>query len=159
MSRCTIGCVLFVGLVVLGVFWAWPNRAGVSEANYRRITAGMSRQEVETILGGPPGDYSTGPVVTTFAPIVNLTRDPWWCCEERDPTWIGNDGKIIVRFGDDGTVHGWRSKPIATFDRNLLRKPGQRNLLELLRKPGTKNLLEDGRGRPPWGSGTPWDPQ
>jgi hypothetical protein len=51
------GLVVLVGLAAV-VLWPPPSR--VTRENYDRIQAGMSRAEVDAILG-PPGDYRTGP--------------------------------------------------------------------------------------------------
>jgi hypothetical protein len=52
------------GLAVVAVaasFALWPRPDRVTRENYDRVKKGMSRTEVEAILG-PPGDYSTGPL-------------------------------------------------------------------------------------------------
>jgi hypothetical protein len=58
--------VALAGLAVVGAAGAvvlWP-RPGVSRRNYHRITDGMSRAEVEDILGKPSGASYTRPVNT-----------------------------------------------------------------------------------------------
>ena len=50
-----------VGLVAVGAFVMWPRMDRITRENFDRISKGMSRAEVEAILG-PPGDYSGGPV-------------------------------------------------------------------------------------------------
>jgi hypothetical protein len=37
------------------LWWLIPPRPGVTEANCARIRVGMRRGQVETLLGGPPG--------------------------------------------------------------------------------------------------------
>jgi hypothetical protein len=63
--------VALAGLAVVGatgvvVLWLRPSR--VTQANFDRIQAGMSRAEVDAILG-PPSDCSTGPLV--YGPIYS----------------------------------------------------------------------------------------
>ena len=55
-------------LVAAGAFVLWPRPDRITRANYDRIRMGMSRAEVEAILG-PPGDYTTGPVASMKIPI------------------------------------------------------------------------------------------
>jgi hypothetical protein len=69
--------VLAVGAVTL-----WPPSASrITRENFNRIVSGMSRAEVEAILG-PPGDYRTGPTslgagsATTFRSPEGLVL--WW---------------------------------------------------------------------------------
>jgi hypothetical protein len=45
----------------VGAILFWPRQSRVTLENFDRITVGMSRAEVEAILG-PPRDYSTGPL-------------------------------------------------------------------------------------------------
>jgi hypothetical protein len=54
--------MLTVGLMLLAVggFVLWPRADRLARENYERVRRGMSRPEVEAILG-PPGDYRTGP--------------------------------------------------------------------------------------------------
>ena len=58
-----------------------------------RITIGMTKTEVEKLLGGPPGDYSTRPLLCVTEVL---------CPQEAK--WGGNDGAIYVRFDDANQV-------------------------------------------------------
>jgi hypothetical protein len=61
MRRWTL-LVALAGLAVVvaaGVVVLWPRADRVTRANYERIQIGMTRADVEAILG-PPGDYRTG---------------------------------------------------------------------------------------------------
>jgi hypothetical protein len=63
MSRRVFLLGVGLALVALGLAFTdralTPARAQITEAAFRRIGPGMPRQEVEAILGGPPGDYMT----------------------------------------------------------------------------------------------------
>jgi hypothetical protein len=68
MTRRTrlLGLLVLVGLAELLAIGAFvvltdPDQSTIMLGHYCRIKMGMSRDEVETILG-PPGDYTTGPV-------------------------------------------------------------------------------------------------
>jgi hypothetical protein len=56
-----VAAVLVV-LAGVAAFALWPRPGRITRENYDRISAGMSRAEVEVILG-PPGDHTTGPNV------------------------------------------------------------------------------------------------
>jgi hypothetical protein len=81
----------------------------ITYENYQRIRAGMTRTEVEALLGCRPGDYSGGPLVTVSG------GNCWW--EDSDSRWIGNDGIIIIRFKDNNTVanHIFSQDPMKAF--------------------------------------------
>jgi hypothetical protein len=59
--------VVLAGLAVVaaGAVVLWPREDRVTRANFGRIRTGMSRAEVEAILG-PPGDYRTGHGETAY---------------------------------------------------------------------------------------------
>jgi hypothetical protein len=56
------GDVVVVGLLALGIaaLLAWPQPDRATRENFDRIRKGMSRAEVESILG-PPGNYRIDP--------------------------------------------------------------------------------------------------
>jgi hypothetical protein len=86
----------------------YHHSGAVTYENYQKITAGMTRAEVEKLLGGPPGDYSI------CGPGVGISGGEWW--SPRDPKWISDECEIIVRFKDDGRVAtGFLSRPMAEF--------------------------------------------
>jgi hypothetical protein len=75
MRRRTL-LVALVGLAVVGaagVVVLWPRTERVTRENFDRIRKGMTRQEVEALLG-PPEVYSTGPT-TTDGPAVHRFFD------------------------------------------------------------------------------------
>ena len=57
-----LAVVVAAGAVVL-----WPRTDRITRENCRCIRVGMSRHEVEAILGVPPGDYRTGATDSDFA--------------------------------------------------------------------------------------------
>jgi hypothetical protein len=73
-------------LIVSAVWWAALPRLGVTKANCARIKPGMTQEEVEAILGGPPGTYFDGRLAAagpTSAPPGGrwggtAMRRPWW---------------------------------------------------------------------------------
>jgi hypothetical protein len=58
--------LLLTSLVCLAVvaYVVWPRPSQINAANAARIHVGMDLQTVETILGGPARDESTGPLAT-----------------------------------------------------------------------------------------------
>jgi hypothetical protein len=72
------------------------NEGSITHENFNRISAGMSIKETERILGGPPGDYSTGSVVTLSS--------GHWPSSTLDRKWIGDSGEVVVKFTNDNTV-------------------------------------------------------
>jgi hypothetical protein len=111
MRRRTL-LVALAGLIVLvavGVV-VWPRSSSpITQENYDRIRDGMSRAEVEAILG-PPCDYSTGPLVWAnrplavypFAPVTPIGYG-----DNRVETlhWRGDRQLIIVSFDPSGRVY------------------------------------------------------
>src|SRR5262249_13666796 len=74
----------------------WLTRPGpVRLANHRGIRGGRTLADVEGILGGPSGDYSSAPGQTRFR--LNVKH-------ERPQTWISDKGIVIVGFDAEGRV-------------------------------------------------------
>jgi hypothetical protein len=121
--------VALAGLAVVvaaGVVVLWPSRDRITQANFDRILEGMTRAEVEAILG-PPGDYRTICTETTCAldqPVylesdlnqyaAGEGRGGYWPLDDSPSdapgqpahtsfygTWFGNDGYINVQFVSD----------------------------------------------------------
>ena len=63
--------------------------------HFERIKAGMSRAEVEAILGGPPGDYHTENIFYCSFGVTFEGRFEWWS---------GNEGAILIRFDEQDRV-------------------------------------------------------
>lgn len=102
------------GLVLAGValFVLWPRTSQVTPENLTLIREGMTRAEVEKVLGGPPGDYRTGPTLEDpDNPRCCGLIDPQASAVERlsgidryarlDPDHIRDQGDW---FGDDGFI-------------------------------------------------------
>jgi hypothetical protein len=71
--------------MLIAVFVIWPRPDRVTRGNFDRIKNGMSRAEVEAILG-PPGDYRNGPS-REFRQAVFTPLYP-----DQDLEWVGDDG-------------------------------------------------------------------
>jgi len=83
----------------------------VSRSRFDSVAIGMKQDEVERILGGPPGDYRTGDVEldlshgtpnfdnAMFAPEVLLHE-----VRVRHEWWEGDEGTAWVCFDEQGRV-------------------------------------------------------
>jgi hypothetical protein len=69
----------------------------IDQEHCDRIKVGMIQDEVEAILGGPPGDFTTQPVAFGGPCLTGLPRLRW----ER---WAGNRAMILVRFDEQDRV-------------------------------------------------------
>jgi hypothetical protein len=74
----------------------------VTDANFDRIKEGMSRAEVEEILG-PAGDYTTGP--TYYHSQLSLEWLHLYADELPGYQWQGDDGTIVVFFDEQVVAH------------------------------------------------------
>jgi hypothetical protein len=70
-----------------------PRHCPVNKAACERIEVGMTKREVEKILGGPPGDYRTRPVLGDIGSGGGID----WTM------WIGDEGDAWVWL-DHGIV-------------------------------------------------------
>ena len=90
--------LLLLGLLALLLWGAIlfalrPSSAPSAAGFYPHLQRGMTRAEVETVLGGPPGDYYTQDRTRATSVLRPLGPKP--------PEWFYDDGYIVVYFGDD----------------------------------------------------------
>jgi hypothetical protein len=85
---------LAVVLVVVGFLLPvlFPSPSKVTGANCERIKEGMTRAEVDGILGGPPGDHRTRP------PASHPGRGIVMPDGVSLDIWTGDDGEIWVFY-------------------------------------------------------------
>ena len=99
--------LVIAGLAVVvstaGAVVLWPQSVRITATNYERIRVGMSRAEVEAILG-PPGDYTNGPILILPEPGVVLGEFAFDASVNRK--WSGDRAMIKVTFGPTGDVRG-----------------------------------------------------
>ena len=74
--------------------WRAMTPRAISVESYYRIRVGMTQQQVEGILGGPPRNDSDRTCFTHCSPMEN------------HKVWVGHDVLIFIWFNDDGTVRG-----------------------------------------------------
>jgi hypothetical protein len=82
-----------------GTWVLWPRPDRITLENFRLLRVGMSRTEVEAVLG-PPGDYRTVPTAS---------EPPWRVDDDRvdkeqyeEDFWAGDGGVIWVLIGSRG---------------------------------------------------------
>jgi hypothetical protein len=100
MKKLLVG-LLAGGLVLAGILvsLAMPRHCPVNPAAYERIEKGMTKAEVEAILGGPPGDYRTRPGRETYLPLPILSpEEEVWPVER----WQGDEGAVHIYFDSYG---------------------------------------------------------
>jgi outer membrane protein assembly factor BamE (lipoprotein component of BamABCDE complex) len=94
-----------LALCALGLaLWAlWPHSA-ITEENIARIQEGMTRPEVEGILGGPARDESDGRrrAVYGVGAMFKNQNSVWWP-DPDDGEWIGDEQAVRIYF-DHGRV-------------------------------------------------------
>jgi hypothetical protein len=98
--------VVAVLLVLVGILLTLllPRPSKVTRANFERIEVGMSKPEVEEILGGPPGDYRDRPTYTHARVDFLLGLVGAFAPGREERGWHGNQGVIEVTFDGPGVV-------------------------------------------------------
>jgi hypothetical protein len=109
-----------LALTVAGtVAFLWP-RPRVTKESYERIKLGMTRREVEAVVGGPPGDYTGGPtlpadpegalaegVFQSDVTHVHLAEGVLQGDVSFHPStgrWDGDGAAVVVQFSTAGRV-------------------------------------------------------
>jgi outer membrane protein assembly factor BamE (lipoprotein component of BamABCDE complex) len=103
-----------VALSALGLaLWLlWPRESAITEENIARIQPGMTRAEVEAVLGGPARDETGGRRMAFY-----IDGDGWF--EPNPDEWIGDEWVVTVNF-DHGRVSGKREGQSCPVEENLL---------------------------------------
>lgn len=86
---------VLVGFASVVVWYSGSDRPGISLECYEKIEEGMTRQQVEAILGGPPRWEVEPPHY-----LIRLSG-------QRVPKWWGRSGVITVVFRENGV--SWKS--------------------------------------------------
>ena len=111
MRRCVWIPVVLAVAVTPALVTLWHLKATKAEPtvvasvlDYEQIKTGMTREQVQAILGGMPGDYTTGPSVFIFDGLMMY--------EEQPDEWKGDAGWIWVKFDNCGIVAWTRYQPV-----------------------------------------------
>jgi hypothetical protein len=113
--------VALAGLAVVaaGVVVLWPRPAPerITRENYDRIRAGMTRAEIETILG-PPGDYTTAPIegVRVASSTFSAPGSEIAYLESR---WLSDTAQAVVWFDYSGRANRGYYAPMRIKDETL----------------------------------------
>jgi hypothetical protein len=86
------------------IFFPAPS-AHITKDNFDRLKGGMQRHEVEVILGGPAGDYRTGPTCSCLRGFASLAVEDESLTMLR---WQGDEAEIAVWVDPNGVI-SWRS--------------------------------------------------
>jgi hypothetical protein len=105
-------CV-YVLTLAIGAMWLRTSRTPpcpvcASRENFDRIENGMTRREVEEILGGQPGKYLPANDYMIRYDSVLLPQGE---CQE----WTSADGQIVVGFDEEGKVQDKQRNSVLLF--------------------------------------------
>ena len=81
----------------------WGDR--ITTANFSHVRPGMTRGEVEAVLGGPPGDYATVRTVSANRPyeyVVNIAGGSAVRCSD----WRDDYCLVRATWDEGGAVSG-----------------------------------------------------
>jgi hypothetical protein len=93
--------VLFACAILVAWFYFRPG--GINWVGYSRVRLGMSSQEVELVVGVPPGNHSS----RLDWMIIDYWDGEWHMGEPgggRKETWYSDDGCLRIEYDDDGRV-------------------------------------------------------
>ena len=114
-----LGLSMFLACVALRTALFTPPK--LDRAHMRQIQEGMTREEVEAVLGVPPGIYTDRQIMIHAPPRPDEDSDWIW------EFWICDEGELVVLFKDGRAervlVHLNNKYERSPFDR-LPRIPG-----------------------------------
>jgi hypothetical protein len=129
-----------LAVVVAGAVVLWPHEDRITKQNCDCIREGMTRQEVEAILG-PPGDYRTvrtaeppPPVYALRKPKAELAKDAY----DREHVFVLKHSPGVEKLtwlADEGDVYVWMvGERVAHNDFSSSQKVDQTSLENFLWK-------------------------
>jgi hypothetical protein len=75
-----------------------PRPCPVTKGAFERLKEGMTQAEVEKVLGGPPGDYTTRPEHVSDVTIIGSLLPNLDPISDTSLFWLGDEGKVTVGF-------------------------------------------------------------
>jgi hypothetical protein len=97
-----LGLAAASACLAIGVTSVGPRHPPLTEEGYTRVTAGMSRVQVEEVLG-PPRDECGGAVVSHYG---------WEYRKRGYDSWLGPVEELLVQFDGSGTAVDVRRAPV-----------------------------------------------
>lgn len=87
-----LGLALVISLGLGCVYLSDSRR--ITRERFESVKVGMSWEQVIAIVGGPPGEYTTGPYLTAEDSM----------CLSRYDRWVCDEGELQVEFDNNGVV-------------------------------------------------------
>lgn len=117
MPRCVILAFFAahgLAVVALAVAVGWThNKPHPCRNTFERVRVGMTREEVEATVGGPPGDYSSaGWKPPLFSSGIRFEGDAEWTCNaDQLQVWYTDDGRVREVSVGPSDYHHLPSRP------------------------------------------------
>lgn len=104
MTKPRLFWLAFAACLGLAGFWGvrlLTPRHRINHGSFEKIQVGMTLEEVEALVGVPPGDYASGPYH-----LASLCRFGWGGKQRLLVSWVGNEGQIQVLVDNEKKVCG-----------------------------------------------------
>jgi hypothetical protein len=85
--------------------------------SFDRVLIGMSEQEVEDLMGGPEGDYTSGPHI-----VIPEGSHSMMLGGGRLKEWVSDEGGILVEFDSSGKVASTAFSIVGLFRRSWIER-------------------------------------
>ena len=121
--RTLLRALAIAALALAGALMLWTQPPAITQELAYRIHEGMTRTDVEALLGAA-GDYSTGPLVVLqlgglFDPIVyaQVMSAPDYGSAS---LWVTDTGFVEIRFDEDNRVTSCLFSPLLRLEQGPL---------------------------------------
>lgn len=121
-----IAAIALLGIAtVLVCLWCSRPRYWISQETSEKIVEGLTEEQLITIIGFPPGDYTTGPVRLVGDHKIQKGQELLEGMPKGWKVWVTDNAAVVVHFDGRGTASaieiGWFVEPVTARLRRWLR--------------------------------------
>jgi hypothetical protein len=95
-GKTATGVAVIIALIIMSLicYWMMNPADPITSSNFKRIKIGMCGEQVERLLGVPPGDYSRRPLMNIMPGVQPLGTKQW----------SGDEGTMFIQFDANAVV-------------------------------------------------------
>jgi hypothetical protein len=107
-----------VAAAAAALLFTQPSASKITKESLDRIEVGMTAEQVERVLGGPAGDYRTGPTLAYYVPWLKISPGAGEIA--RWVEWQADAGTIVVGYDANGKASQKEFQKVTQAEQSFL---------------------------------------